>query len=120
MGRGGGVRAGGSRRGDAPTAVRVPAAALRRPAQTAAATRGVGSLLSAAARVLVQAERIAGVRRAAERRTGRHHDGRRGTHAQACHVAPEHVHPLGLLAVHYLLCCRGDRLGLVERVVMVL
>lgn len=101
--RGGGVRAGGGRRGSPPTAVRVPTVALRRAAQAAAAAGGVRTLLSAAGRVLVQAERVAGVRRAAERRAGRDHDGRRRAHAQASPAAPQHVHSSGLLAIRYLL-----------------
>lgn len=103
---GGGVRAGGGRGGSPPAAVCVPAVPLRRPAQAAAAAaRGGGPFLPAARRVLVQAERVAGVRRAAERGAGGDHDGGSRAHAQAGPAAAEHVHPLRLLALGYLLGC---------------
>lgn len=120
-GRDGGVRPGGSRRRrPSVVAVRVAATTLRSPAEAAAAAGGLCALLSAAGRVLVEAERVAGVRRAAERRAGRHHHRRRGADAQTGRAAPENVNSLGLLGVGYLLGCRGDEFGLVERVMVVL
>ena len=110
---------GGGRRGSPPAAVRVPAVALRSAARAAAAAGGVRSVLPAAGRVLVQAERVAAVRRAAQCGAGRDRDGGRGAHAQVGRAAAEHVHPLGLLGIRYLLGRGGDRLGLVQGVVVV-
>lgn len=120
MGRGGGVGGGGGRGGSPPTAaVRVAAVASRGAAQAAAAAGGVRSVLPAAGRVLVQTQRVAGLRRAAQRWAGRHHDGGRGADAQTGRAAAEHVDPLGLLGIRDLLGRRGEGFGLVEGVVLV-
>lgn len=80
----------------------------------AAATRGGGALLPAR-RVLVEAGGVAGVGGGAERRAGRHRDGRARADAQAGRAAAEHVDPL-LLPVRDLL--GGGGLGLEERAVV--